>query len=274
MTSSHSQIETANLFISDGHYGKETELFSPKVFAKQLDSVVEKTSRIRELLKAYDFERLIVWNGGDANDGTLIYAEQSTEQALTNVEQQADELADLYESFLLKLKKVWRNVEFEGVPGNHGRSGKGAHVAANWDIVCYNYLRRSMRGSDVPINFGDTGQGMWVRMRQVYGHKFLLYHGHHIKMHMGVPWYGIQTRISRWLSGKRIGKFDVAMLGHFHTTGHIKVNSVEVLMSGTTVLDDDWALTALGYEPSPIWRFFGTSRRYATTWSFPIDLTV
>ncbi len=267
------QSETAVLTISDIHYGKQTSTYNPKVFVKRLDKLLEKLIRIKEEhLSSYDFDKLVVCILGDINDGNNIYPGQATEQAITNVEQQADEISRLLSNFLTELKKVWGEVEVECVPGNHGRGGQGAHTAANWDITCYRYLKYRLEKENIQVNFNEAKDGLPVFIRQVKirKHQFLLYHGHAIRSYASIPWYGLANRTMRWQSTDALGRADVYLMGHFHTGGFWPINNYELFLSGTMVTDDEWALQTLGWESSDHWWLIGVSDKYCSTWKFDL----
>ncbi len=61
-------------------------------------------------------------------------------------------------------------------------------------------------------------------------------------------------------------------MGHFHSSGIWRINKIRLVLSGTMVTDDDWALRTLGWESAPEWWLFGVSNRRAMTWQFPVEL--
>lgn len=265
------QVETAQLVLTDWHYGKSTATYGPQVTADRLNRLAEKLGRIRELKAGYDFDRLIIHVLGDMNDGTDIYAGQPHEQAISNVEAQANDLSILLASWLAKITSTWGHVELECVPGNHGRTGKFGHWAANWDIVAYRYL--SLRQQLVPVRFTDWTDGdPFVRKTCVRGHCFLGYHGHDVRSYSNIPWYGIMLRLIRWFSSS-MGPFDVALFGHFHTLGFWRMNGIKVLLSGTAVSGDEWGLRTFGLESACSTWLWGTSDKYPVTWQYALDLT-
>lgn len=268
---SQRQPETANLHLTDWHYGKHTGTYDPATTQRRLDGLLEKVGRIRELKSCQDFDRLVIHVTGDMNDGSEIYAGQAHEQAVSNVEAQANDLSILLAAWLERLTKVYPRVELECVPGNHGRTGKFGHYAANWDIVCYRYL--ALRQQLVPVRFTDWTDGdPFVRKVDVRGHRFLLYHGHDVRSYSNIPWYGIMLRLVRWFSSS-MGPFDVALFGHFHTIGFWRLNGIRVMLSGTAVSGDEWGLRSFGLESACSTWFWGTSDRYAITWQYALDLT-
>lgn len=265
------QCETANLTLQDWHYGKHTASYGPEITARRLTQLVDKLARIRDLMPGYAFDKLVLHVLGDMNDGTEIYAGQTHEQAISNVEAQANDLSILLESFLGRLADVWGSIEVEAVPGNHGRAGKFAHTAANWDMVCYRYLQ--LRQKRAQIRFNDwTEQDPFIRKTVIRGHTFLDYHGHDVRSYGNIPRYGVTLRLLRWYSS-HMGPFDVVNMGHFHCLDFWKVNAVRVFLGGTAVSGDEWGLRTFGLESSCSTWLYGTSDKYPVTWQFAIDLT-
>lgn len=263
--------ETAVLVMSDIHYGKATATFNPTVCAQRLGRMGEKVALIRDILAgSYNFDRLAVFLLGDVNDGTGIYAGQEHYQAVTNVEAQAWEVAGLLGDWTRRQLDTWGAVDYYAVPGNHGRAGKFAHLAASWDIVAYRYLSAA-RLPGMSLTMSDDNP--FLQTVDVRGHRYLLHHGHMIRAYMGIPWYGIARRLMHWATTERLAGFDVATFGHFHQLGDWHINRLRFLSTGTLVTDDDWALEALGAESPPAWWLFGAGDDHPVTWQYALDLT-
>jgi len=154
---------------------KKTVLYDTKLAVQKIRSAFSLISQHKLL------NNLIIIILGDVNDGTDIYATQPHHQAITNVEQQAFELSGILSTNISQLKSTYKNIYIECVPGNHGRAGRSAHEAANWDIVTYRYLASELQGQHISVTFGDyTRENIFLRTITVCGKKLLLYHGHGI----------------------------------------------------------------------------------------------
>jgi len=265
------QSETAVLVMTDMHYGKKTPTFSPEVCCQRLGELSQRLGRVRDLLKtSYDIDQLTILLLGDINDGTDIYASQPHHQAVTNVEQQAREAAGLLAGFLNEQADIWSDVRVECVLGNHGRAGKWAHEAANWDMVAYRYMQMLNQDKRVTINIPDGNP--FLRVIQVRGHGILMYHGHDIRSYGSIPWYGMLLRLLRWRSTRSLPPWQLAVMGHFHTLGYWNINAIQMMASGTMVSDDEWSLQTFGWEPSTTWWLFGVSNSRPITWQFPLSV--
>lgn len=262
------QRETAVVVITDVHYGKKTASFNPESCAQRLAAFGDSVLRIRELLSSYAFDELVVCLLGDINDGTGIYATQPHHQAITNVEEQAEEISDLLAEWCKGQQKVWKKLRLECVPGNHGRAGKFAHEAASWDVVAYKYLRNKLpKGCELHLG----KKSAFLRVVNIRRHRYLLYHGHEIKTFGNIPWYGMLLRTARW-NLSHLSPFAAVLFGHWHTFGLWQFNSVTALASGTLVTDDEWALQSLGWESANRWWMFGVSDKRPITWSFGLEV--
>lgn len=263
--------ETAVLLMSDLYWGKKTATFDRAILRARLEAFGEKLAGIRELLGGeYEFDELRIALLGDANDGSGIYPTQAFHQDQANVEMQARELAAFLAPWLRAQKGVWGSLSLDCVPGNHGRSGKFAHEAASWDIVAYRYLADRL-GDAVPLRMNERGN-VFMLPATLYGWRFLWYHGHSIKMHMSIPWYGLQRRLNNWSTTSQYGPIDVAASGHFHTLGCWQLNRIISFLTGTAVSDDDWSVETLGYESATRWWIFGASPQRPVTWQFALDI--
>lgn len=263
--------ESAILTLTDLHFGKQTATFDPDRFAARLKEVEQRVKRIRKLLGDYAFDELVICLLGDVNDGTGIYPTQFHHQKITNVERQAFYLSSELAQFIERQSDVWGKVRVEAVPGNHGRGGRDAHEAANWDIVTYNYLDAKLEAAGIKV--GQSGEtNPFLRKIKVRGHSYLLYHGHDIRTFSNIPWYGMMLRLLRWNTTKRLAPFDVVLMGHFHSFGAWSINRVRLFCSGTFVTDDEWALQSFGWESAPMTWLFGVSDTRPVTWQYGIEL--
>ena len=262
--------ETAILVASDWHYGKLTSSYNCDVAADRLTALAKRMAAIRQIETAgRSFDRLVVLWLGDTVDGADIYPAHMAYTAEPNVEAQAERGSDVLARWLDGLAQTWGAVTFVPVPGNHGRSGKHMHLAASWDVVTYRYVRQKV-GKRVKVDMGEWVD--FVRMYDIRGHRWLLHHGHYVRMWLGIPWYGLQRRLLAWATTKSLGSFDVAAFGHFHTLGYWPINRLLLVTTGTPVTDDDWARDLLGAEAQPLWWLMGASDEHATTFKYDLRL--
>lgn len=265
------QHESAILAISDVHLGKVTSSYNPEVCAERFNNLNQRLTRIRELLSGYQMDELVVLLLGDIVDGSGIYPTQTHHQILSNSDEQAEIIGGILKPLLLEQRRNWKSIRVECVPGNHGRSGKGSHESENFDIIAYKYLQKDLAAKGITVNI-ETESDPFVRKIEVRGHHYIIYHGMDIRSFASIPWYGMALRLSRWAITKKLGRFDAAIMGHFHSFGSWQINQLRVFMTGTMVSDDDWALRTLGWESVARWWLFGVSNKFPVTWQFGLDL--
>ncbi len=245
--------------LSDIHYAKETSDYGPKICEAWLHRWAERVCTYRER-----GTKLAVFLLGDTLDGSGIYPTQGHHQAESDVRAQASDCAKLLVDVTERLCQDWHSVEWFAVPGNHGRAGKYAHEAANWDLVAYQMMGLTLEAKRSPakIHYYTEGPGEQVFFQRVKveGHAHLLYHGQSIRAYQQLPIYGIRQRAMLWYIGP-LGPFAALHLGHFHASALYRINKVEVFLTGSPAVGDPWALETLGLVgDSHGWTFLSTDR--------------
>ncbi len=266
------QLESCLLIASDIHFGKKTPTYDPEICKQRLNQVKDRMGKIRSMLSDYEFDNLHICFLGDINDGTDIYATQPHHQAVTNVEQQAWELAEFLAPWVKDLGDVWHShTEVLGVAGNHGRAGKSAAEAANFDIVAYKYMKLRLEHDHISVTIPDS-LSPFILPFEIRGHKYLWAHGNQVQGWNGIPQYGIQRLVSNWFTSKRLGGFEVALMGHWHIATVWYLNKLTAILTGTPVTDDDYVLEKFGREAVNLWWLVGVSDSRPIAWWFDLDL--
>lgn len=264
--------ETILALVSDVHYGKKTPSFGLREAEKRLNRWMDRILRIKELLgNGYVFDELCIAFLGDINDGTDIYATQPHHQAETNVLAQAEMVANIFARLITQALECFPRVHVIGVAGNHGRSGRHAHEAANWDIACYKFMQHILKPHKVTFNIQTKSD--FALVAPVRHHRFLFYHGHYIRFYMQVPWYGIVNKVLRWAQSVTPAGWKTACFGHFHTCGYMHLSNMDLFLNGTLITDDEYALLTIGLTSSNKWWLVGVSDKHPTTFKFDLDLT-
>lgn len=124
---------------------------------------------------------------------------------------------------------------------NHGRLVKKPQ-AKQKTLNSFNYLVYTIANQTLAEHSNVTimRKEQMKTIAEVNGWRFLLQHGDGIKMHMGIPYYGIERERARE-AVKRIRtdkEFDYMCIGHFHTPtilgGFMYINGA---LTGTTEFD-------------------------------------
>lgn len=259
--------EEACLVLSDVHLGEENPKYNLRIARKRIAELVDTTVGIVGLHRhAYPVNRLNLFLLGDIISGESIFPTQPHHIETGVVEQVFSSVPFLVEQ-LAVLCANFKEVRVHCVIGNHGRAGKFYHEESNFDRVMYYALRQAT----VKVkNLSWVIPQGWYLLAKVLNTKVLCIHGHQIKMTLNLPFYGVTTRISRWATTRQIGSFDVALMGHFHTSFRMEWNNKTIFINGTTVDGDEFALEKMGLESSQAQWLFGVHPRHRITWSYQL----
>lgn len=164
---------------------------------------------------------------------------------------------------------MFPKVKFYGVRGNHGRiSSRGIekdHV--NWDVVCYNFLERVFENND-QVEF-VCPKSWWI-MEKIKGHNFLMVHGEDIKS-KSMPIKGLLD-FQKEMSGIVREFPDYTLAGHFHNSAELTTNHGRVIINGSVVGSDIYALKDVHAKSSPEQTVFGVHNKHGMTWKYNINL--
>jgi predicted phosphodiesterase len=238
--------EAAVLLISDAQIGKVTPSYDSATFAERMELLTDKTIKIANIHRSdHPVNNLHCFWLGDMPDGQLIYPTQAYHTDANAVNQIFRHGMPVCVDSMARFASNFRTVTNKCVRGNHGRTGKFAEETSNWDLVFYEAMKLATR--QVPNVSWDITED-WKLLTEVMGWKFLLNHGHTIRMQLNIPHYGITTRGMRWQGS--VGRYDYLCLGHFHTSSMMDWNEWELFLNGTFVSDDDFTEENLGLVSS------------------------
>lgn len=282
------QIETFALALSDLHIGKKTETYNIHIANEMIQRLCLTLLRVKELLSGgYEFDEFVLFLLGDMLDGDGIYPGQPHFQDVSALTAQASVGASMLLRVVQTGLEIAPTVRVIAVPGNHGRSGKHAHTASNWDLVLYQQMQiaselrfgeRVTYEMNAPNIVNEEDEFslrmpdlLWMRVAQVKGHYFLLHHGHATRRVLGIPYYSLLKRAYYWRTSVR-EPWEVILSGHFHQFAWLEENGFVCLLNGTMVKDDTWALETLGVRGVNRTWAFGVSEHRAITWSYGLEL--
>ena len=260
--------EEAVLVLSDVHVGKVTKSYNPEIFKERLKKVNTGMLRIIELLRnGYKVDTLNIILGGDIVDGEGIFPTQAMTIDQGVLKQVFQTGVPEFSNMFINLLNYFKKVKVHCVRGNHGRNGRFADETSNWDIALYEACRIATQNyKNIEWNISYD----WNNLFKIYDWKFLLVHGHQIKMAMQIPHYGITSKGMRWQGS--MGHFDYLILGHFHVAQYCEWNDFEYCMNGTFSSDDEFSQEIIGLMGSCKQLFFGVHPRKGLTWRYKINL--
>ena len=262
--------QTVVAVMSDLHWGKKTRDYNTKSAAEVLLDFDDKLAEIKEGV-GKGADKLVVVMNGDMIDGTGIYPTQAHHQDGTDVTEQIEECGSVLSNVLISMRHTWGNVEVVTAPGNHGRTSKHNNEASNYDRILYKQLRDATKSAGVKFKAEDPKVGPFLQPFTVRGHSMLLNHGHTISMYQGVPFYGIKQRVTQWKADE-FKDLDVVIFGHFHSFGLWDMNGSTVVLNGTPVKKDLWALETFGGTSANKWLVFGVTDEDKMAWTVPVSV--
>ena len=272
--------ETAALLFSDPHIGDvinkdevvgfgeynfDIYVQRMKFLAHSIRSIVVKK------LKGYRVDKLCIFGLGDMvsgriHDELIIAGENIVFQVLNG--------AYVAAQFVLELSQMFKEIEIDGVVGNHGRVAQKRHFKQkylNWDFMFYQMLGMFLADNNrIKCNFPMSF--FWVK--KIYDWNFLMLHGDNIRSWFQIPWYGIERamhKLGDLLQGRGIN-IHYRVLGHFHRTGELDRTPGEILLNGSISGGSEHSLGALFEFDRPTQLFFGIHKDIGVTWRYPLRL--
>jgi len=232
------------LLISDTHVGEQTDEYNVEVFRLRVRKLLREFGEVKTMInKGTAINSLHVVFLGDIVSGEVTYKGQAYNLELKTGEEQVREALNQFEWFMGQLRNRFKSIYAYGVPGNHGRTTNEG-TKSNWDIVLYERMkdRWELRGLVDGFEIGK-----WYLLFDVLGWKYFAFHGDQVRMQSVLPLMAMQRRILAWHSGS-IGRFDVAVCGHFHTTMFLKWNDIWVFGNGTMLSGSDYPVRKIGMK--------------------------
>jgi len=259
--------ETLVLGTADWHVGKHVKdsngntIYDLDVFKKRADGLVKSIFKLldKHLSKHVRIDKAVILSAGDMANGEGIYPTQVYEQS----EAPPKQVMIVVEYFMkIILSFLQRNipVEFYGVKGNHGRLGKDADPASNWDLMSYMILQQNkqlMNLKNLSVFYSESDY-MEVPIRKW---KYLL-------RHEAFPQDETSAGQAKYLGWQMLHKTDLIVSGHTH---HWDVNSRRVVIPSVVGGDDlSERLAKTEGEPSQL-LWLSTDERSHTN-IYPVDL--
>ena len=259
--------------ITDVHVCKITPTYNPKITQERLNNYRDGLLSVLHIQRSWNpMNRLHMFMLGDILDGENLFPGHAFEvDGVSVVEQIFSYAIPMFSKLLLELAPNFKEIKVYCVPGNHGRVGKYAAKASNWDTIFYKVLEAVLKNVE-NIKFVYPDEMKFYIIAEVLGHKFLLTHGAEIKAYYNTPVYQWVRHSERWRSSidRDIKYF---LFGHFHTISKGNdFNGMEILAGGTFVSDDQFSIQGMAMKPSTAQLLFGVNRKHGITWEYAMDL--
>jgi len=105
---------------------------------------------------------------------------------------------------------------------------------------------------------------------RIEGFSFFVFHGDQCRATMGIPYFALIKKLMSW---SHTFPLDYALCGHYHKEDYLRVSSrAKLLINGSLVTDDPYALEVVGTSSIPCHWTFGCHRNYGITWLYNLVL--
>lgn len=231
----------ALLMLSDMQIGQYTRAdetgglveYSTEIFYERMANLESQlVRRISEMRRAYIIRKLFIAGLGDFVENETIFKGQKSQIDSPVMDQFLNASAAISE-FIYRLLALFEDIEFVGVPGNHGRIGdKGeANLFTNWDILLYEFIKARL-GAQPRISI-EVPRSWWI-IKQIRNSRFLLTHGDNIKAWNAIPYYGFDRADARqtMLMQSKGLQYDYWLTAHHHNSAAIDRPFGERIING------------------------------------------
>lgn len=242
------------------------------IFCRRLQYLTQEAiSFTTQNMRAHVFDELRVLLTGDMVSGVI--HDELLETNELNIVEQATIGPLVTAQALLQLARVFPRIIVTCVVGNHGRVKHEKYFKhkqqVNWDYVFYNNLALLLKDQpnitfQIPLS--------WWAGTEIKGHNFLVMHGDLIKSWGGIPFYGINRMVAKWIeieaAHKRFFRYFIA--SHFHNWAGIQTAAGENILNASMKGGDEYA-TGLALYSEPKQLLFGVHPKYGKTWELKIN---
>jgi len=276
IVTSDEHIGTINHY-TDNNSGKSFETYNYNIFKSKLVYFISTIKRLHSLFApSYKFPTLNWFRLGDSITEDTIFPGQIWETEFTKGEQIFLSVNYAIE-FITNMLEIFDKINIVGVCGNHGRTTEkpiSEPLSNNLEWVCYKILATIIENNkDLRDRVKVILPTTFYQYYDIRGHKYLLMHGDTIRKqaaHSNLDLF--RTAQNLYIE---IGKYEVGMCGHFHTSTKEQLNEHLIfLTNGCWVDKDAYALRVLKRISTPSQWIFGVSNKRAKTFpSEEIDMS-
>lgn len=219
--------------LNDIHYGavvsNSWNKYSPEIFEIMLAYYL---NRIHDIAEYHEAENCYVWMNGDAINGSIHETSKITNKEV--VTKQIMHVSELIANFLFELSKMFNNVYFVGIAGNHSRLEKkeSAPIDERMDDLIEWYAKARLSNiKNVHFDsyvFVDPTMYLF----NIRGLNYLGVHGDYDKKSDNI-------QALRTMAGVDIY---AVLLGHMHHNATETVQGIKKIMAGSFLGMDDYCV--------------------------------
>jgi hypothetical protein len=272
--------EIAVPLYSDLQLGKITPDYNSEVAEERMHLYADKITRLVGIQRNdHPVRECHVAALGDIVEGEDIFPGQAHLIDATLYDQILVSGRRISIDFFRRLLGEFDRVRVTWVIGNHGRIGrKGVYdPETNAD---------RMLGRLVAYHFEDTGEKRisfevpdgphernWYAIIREGAWSALAIHGDQIRGQYGMPWYGFQKKINSWAAGAIREPFGDVLMGHFHQSAKVPLNTRDVYVNGSLESYNTYAQENLAAMSDPAqWLLFVDPEKGRVTAPYQVAL--
>jgi len=253
--------ETVVIGLADWHAGKDTATYNLEVFKKSINELLNNSLKLidKHISKHVKIDSVKILSAGDMANGEGIYPTQAFHQDEAPPTQ-VMLVVEYMMKIIMSLLERGLAVDFYGVKGNHGRLGKDADPASNWDLMIYMILAQNknlLNLKNLTVNFNELDY-LEVPIRNW---KYLLRHEAYAQDETPVGQ-------ARYLGWQKIHDADVIVSAHVH---HWSVGERKIVI-GSPVGGDDLSERMASTTGNPSQMLWLCTDERSHTNFYPVDL--
>ncbi len=261
--------ETMVALLSDLQGGHKTKSTTLEVLRDRLKRYVNKLVKVSIVqMSDHPIKGLCLFILGDLVQNELLGKYVSGNELETTVFNQMMFALEEVSQVIIDLMGFFGNVNVYCVTGNHGRISEMTEDA-NWDQIIYLLLKERLQNQK-NIKFYIANPGEFFIYTKIEETKFILIHGDGVRSMYGTAYYGMTRRALNL--NDALEQFDCMCSGHWHNVGKIPVNRGEILVNGTFVTDDMYALKKYGVSNDPCQLAFSVHPEEGITAEYKLKL--
>jgi hypothetical protein len=271
--------ETMVVLVSDIHIGKLVEKevvggnfgYNIDVLKDRGKELFEAILRLRDLHAHHGpIPRLELFFLGDGVDGVDMRRGHSTRVDVHSASSQMIQLSRYMTDLVRALEPFFsEGIDLNWEFGNHGRVGDfGVNLPAdNWDYVAGVMVQESLKDLlNVVVNVHTQKYGIYKIGPLV------AYAAHGDMVRGGLSSAGIKRYVAN-IENLHRQTFDLALLGHFHTSELYTAGKTKVFMNGAWDGGDDFSVNQLVSATDPVQWAFGVHPKRGVTWTYEVALS-
>ena len=255
------------------HQVSGLERYNFKIALRRAEELVSTVIRFtQKTLNNYHFTTLWIFANGDHVSGEIHNAKDHSEYR--NMFKNSLAVGQMHSLMFRDLAKHFPKIKVLYLSGNHGRRSlkKDYHNPHdNWDYLVAKVAE--LHCANLP-NVEFLIPDSFSANVDIEGHGFCVSHGDDIRSWNSIPWYGIERKTRRLLALNAAvdRKVKYYCFGHFHNPATQANLNGEVIINGSWVATDPYAINSLSVFNEPSQWLHGVHNKNGISWRLNVGL--